>query len=214
MDEPQMTVTRLMDKTDQKLAHPDNSRRRNALAHLRAAVAATMADKSLVKSKNSDAADMYRNDLAKAVRPTRPTRSDEPRVAPLRLVAEQRIDVSAEQKRPTSPAAAPAPAAQSHGKIPNFQSFDEFVDYMGANTLAAKLEAAATYLAQVQGIETFTRPQIMRTVMASEGENFPREESLMNFARMIRDGKIARSGNGMFEITDDIGYRLEDRKTG
>jgi hypothetical protein len=214
MDEPQMTVTRLMDKTDQKLAHPDNSRRRNALAHLRAAVAATMADKSLVKSKNSDAADVYRNDLAKAVRPPRPTRSDEPRVAPLRLVAEQRIDVSAEQERPTSPAAAPAPAAQSHGKIPNFQSFDEFVDYMGANTLAAKLEAAATYLAQVQGIETFTRPQIMRTVMASEGENFPREESLMNFARMIRDGKIARSGNGMFEITDDIGYRLEDRKTG
>jgi len=38
-------VSRLMDETDQQMAKPESNRRRNALAHLRAAVAATIADK-------------------------------------------------------------------------------------------------------------------------------------------------------------------------
>ena len=42
-------VSRLMDETDQQIAKPESNRRRNALAHLRAAVAATIADKSLGK---------------------------------------------------------------------------------------------------------------------------------------------------------------------
>jgi len=113
-------MSRLIEQTNKQLAEPDNSRRRNALAHLRAAVAATMADKSLVKSKSNEAADAYRDDLA----------------------------------------------------------------------------------------------QVVRTVMASEGENFERDESLRNFARMIKDGKIVRSEQGMCGITENLGYRLEDRKTG
>jgi hypothetical protein len=43
-------VSRLMDETDQQMAKPESNRRRNALAHLRAAVAATIADKSLGKN--------------------------------------------------------------------------------------------------------------------------------------------------------------------
>ena len=50
--------------------------------------------------------------------------------------------------------------------------------------------------------------------MAAEGEAFQREESLKNFARMINDGKIVRNPDGLFGITSDIGYRLDDRKTG
>ena len=61
-------VSRLMDETDQQMAKPSN-RRRNALAHLRAAVAATIADKSLGKD-GGDSRETYRNDLAKAVRAT------------------------------------------------------------------------------------------------------------------------------------------------
>ena len=208
MDAQQNTITRLMDQTDQKMAQPDNSRRRNALAHLRAAVAATMADKSLVKSKKSDAADAYRNDLAQAVRPTRPTRSGQDAPAPLRLVAEQRIDVASAQEQTLHR----PPAAKQAS--PEFETFDEYVAFVGAHTLPAKLEAAATYLAEIKGIEHFSRPQIMRTIMAAEGEAFQREESLKNFARMINDGKIVRNPDGLFGITSDIGYRLDDRKTG
>lgn len=208
MDAQQNTITRLMDQTDQKMAQPDNSRRRNALAHLRAAVAATMADKSLVKSKKSDAADAYRNDLAQAVRPTRPTRTGQDAPAPLRLVAEQRIDVASTQEQTLHQ----PPAAKQAS--PEFESFDEYVAFVGAHTLPAKLEAAATYLAEIKGIEHFSRPQIMRTIMAAEGEAFQREESLKNFARMINDGKIVRNPDGLFGITSDIGYRLDDRKTG
>ena len=64
-------VSRLMDETDQQMAKPESNRRRNALAHLRAAVAATIADKSLGKD-DKDSTEAYRNDLAKAVRPRRP----------------------------------------------------------------------------------------------------------------------------------------------
>ena len=58
-----------MDETDQQMAKPESNRRRNALAHLRAAVAATITDKSLGKD-DKDSTEAYRNDLAKAVRPS------------------------------------------------------------------------------------------------------------------------------------------------
>ena len=80
-------VSRLMDETDQQMAKPESNRRRNALAHLRAAVAATIADKSLGKD-DKDSTEAYRNDLAKAVRPRRPEPSGVRKSAPLRLVAE------------------------------------------------------------------------------------------------------------------------------
>ena len=81
-------VSRLMDEADQQMAKPESNRRRNALAHLRAAVAATIADKSLGKD-DKDSTEAYRNDLAKAVRPRRPEPSSARKSAPLRLVAEQ-----------------------------------------------------------------------------------------------------------------------------
>ena len=101
-------VSRLMDETDQQMAKPESNRRRNALAHLRAAVAATIADKSLGKD-DKDSTEAYRNDLAKAVRPRRPEPSGARKSAPLRLVAEQRIDEPAAEA-PEIAAPAPAPS--------------------------------------------------------------------------------------------------------
>lgn len=74
-------VSRLMAETDQQMAKPESNRRRNALAHLRAAVAATIADKSLGKD-DKDSTEAYRDDLAKAVRPRRPDPSDMRKSAP------------------------------------------------------------------------------------------------------------------------------------
>jgi hypothetical protein len=102
-------VSHLMDETDQQMAKPESNRRRNALAHLRAAVAATIADKSLGKD-DKDSTEAYRNDLAKAVRPRRPEPSGARNSAPLRLVAEQRIDEpAAEAPEIAAPAPAPKP---------------------------------------------------------------------------------------------------------
>lgn len=211
-------VSHLMDETDQQMAKPESNRRRNALAHLRAAVAATIADKSLGKD-DKDSTEAYRNDLAKAVRPRRPETSGARKSAPLRLVAEQRIDEpAAEAPEVTAPAPAPKPEVavnETHEtqaepvNSSDFADFGQFAAHVGAHSLEAKLEAAATYLSQVRGIDQFSRPQLLRTVKLSGTEDdFSREESLQHFAHMLRTGKLARKEDGLFEVTDEIGYQV------
>ena len=211
-------VSRLMDETDQQMAKPESNRRRNALAHLRAAVAATIADKSLGKD-DKDSTEAYRNDLAKAVRPRRPEPSGARKSAPLRLVAEQRIDEpAAEAPEIAAPAPAPKPDVAVNEtnetqaepvKSSDFADFGQFAAHVGAHSLEAKLEAAATYLSQIRGIDQFSRPQLLRTVKLSGTEDdFSREESLQHFAHMLRTGKLARKEDGLFEVTDEIGYQV------
>lgn len=211
-------VSRLMDETDQQMAKPESNRRRNALAHLRAAVAATIADKSLGKD-DKDSTEAYRNDLAKAVRPRRPEPSAARKSAPLRLVAEQRIDEpAAEAPEIAAPAPAPTPDVAVNEtqetqaepvKSSDFADFGQFAAHVGAHSLEAKLEAAATNLSQVRGIDQFSRPQLLRTVKLSGTEDdFSREESLQHFAHMLRTGKLARKEDGLFEVTDEIGYQV------
>lgn len=85
-------VDRLLAATNTQFEVPEVKRRRSAIAHLKAAVLATVAD----RRNNPDAAtkgtevkmDPYRKDLDQAVRPIAAT--DRP--APLVLVSEQRID--------------------------------------------------------------------------------------------------------------------------
>jgi len=102
-------VERLMEEAKVKLEGAENRRRFSAIAHLKAAVAATLADRKMQpgsaqeSAAGNDATDMslYRDDLTKAVRPRRPaaeagstTRrpSLDARPAPLVLVSEQRVD--------------------------------------------------------------------------------------------------------------------------
>ena len=211
-------VSRLMDETDQQMAKPESNRRRNALAHLRAAVAATIADKSLGKD-DKDSTEAYRNDLAKAVRPRRPEPSGARKSAPLRLVAEQRIDEpAAEAPEIAAPAPAPKPEVavnETHEtqaepvKSSDFADFGQFAAHVGAHLLEAKLEAAATYLSQIRGIDQFSRPQLLHTVKLSGTEDdSSREESLQHFAPMVHPGQLARKEDGLFEFTDEIGYQV------
>ena len=211
-------VSHLMDETDQQMAKPESNRRRNALAHLRAAVAATIADKSLGKD-NKDSTEADRNELANAVRPRRPETSGARKSAPLRLVAEQRIDEpAAEAPEVTTPAPVPKPEVavnETHEtqaepvNSSDFADFGQFAAHVGVHAFEAKLEAAATYLSQVRGIDQFSRPQLLRTVKLSGTEDdFSREESLQHFAHMLRTGKLARKEDGLFEVTDEIGYQV------
>ena len=177
-----------------------------------------VADKSLGKD-DKDSTEAYRNDLAKAVRPRRPETSGVRKSAPLRLVAEQRIDEpAAEAPEIAAPTPAPKPevaVTDTHEtqtepvKTSDFADFGQFAAHVGAHSLEAKLEAAATYLSQIRGIDQFSRPQLLRTVKLSGTEDdFSREESLQHFAHMLRTGKLARKEDGLFEVTNEIGYQV------
>ncbi|WP_252944968.1 hypothetical protein [Oceanicola sp. 502str15] len=63
-------MDRLMDETEGKLAGPEMQRRRSAIAHLKAAVAATKAEGESLSGAD-DEARVYRDDLASVVRPGR-----------------------------------------------------------------------------------------------------------------------------------------------
>ncbi len=110
-------VARLLRQADTEMAVDENRRRLSAIAHLKAAVAATVADRKVGAPSGpseEQRIDPYREDLARAVRPQR-RRNEQPRAAqerpagdrpaPLILVSEQRID------RAPVPVAAPAAAS-------------------------------------------------------------------------------------------------------
>jgi len=102
-------VERLMEEARVKLEGAENRRRFSAIAHLKAAVAATLADRKMQPEPAPDqpqaeaTTDMslYRDDLSKVVRPRRPASETgsatrrptlDVRPAPLVLVSEQRVD--------------------------------------------------------------------------------------------------------------------------
>ena len=117
-----LSVDRLLAQTDTELADTESSRRRSAIAHLKAAVAAVRADGSDIEAKAKSADEtlgQFRDDLAEAVRttpaavpeaPATPEPKVEPKHAtndhsvarrprpmpPLMLVSEQRVDKPAE----------------------------------------------------------------------------------------------------------------------
>lgn len=113
-------VNRLMDQAKSEMGDEDTRRRQSAIAHLKAAVAATEADRRVTGStgpKPEERLEPYRNDLDRVVRPRRPVSSaaaqtaaapemaaaPQPTPTPLVLVSAQRID------RAPEPAADAAP---------------------------------------------------------------------------------------------------------
>jgi hypothetical protein len=108
-------VQRLIDQANTELDGAENRRRHAAIAHLKAAVAATVADRRATGSAGNTAEaeriNVYRDDLERVVRPRRPVpvqSSGEAapaaaRPAPLVLVSAQRID----RPKPASPSTGP-----------------------------------------------------------------------------------------------------------
>lgn len=187
-------LTRLMEEAETRGATEETRRRFSAIAHLKAAVAATVADR---RSRGDDKAAApkdetrdYRADLNKAVRPRRPVvtggvRTERPSVepkrpAPLVLVSEQRIDrpeaapTKAEpvQIRPRRIAAVEIQTETTMDEAEatpplsaeEATSFAEFAESRSTQGLAELLEAAAAYTSQVEGRPHFSPPQIMRKV--------------------------------------------------
>lgn len=120
-DDREAEMSRLLAEADKQAKGVETRRRFSAIAHLKAAVAATVADR-LAKGQDtasggapeSDASEPYRADLTQAVRPRRPVNSGEThsrrpepmRPAPLVLVSEQRIDSEPVSEAPSEEEAA------------------------------------------------------------------------------------------------------------
>ncbi|MGR3663059.1 MAG: hypothetical protein ACU0CA_18040 [Paracoccaceae bacterium] len=226
------SVARILEVTNSEMEETEGTRRRSAIAHLKAAVAATRADKFLKKKQEEDEEsdlNQYRDDLARVVRPKRPPEAQkvERRLAPLMLVSEQRIDpVSAaaaavvRPRRVTSVGiAAEDEEFAAEGAEDNIfrdaGSFAEFAEEMGASELPDLLEAAAAYYAFVERREHFSRPQIMQ-VVASVDKNkvYTREEGLRSFGMLLRRGKIQKIKRGQFKIANSTRFNPEARAAG
>ena len=226
VEEDAESVSRLLDETNTHLDEPEGNRRRSAIAHLRAAVAATRADRILGGGRKNDSTEAYREDLANVVRPRRPQgsgstsdRPSEAKPAPLKLVAEQRVD--------TPDAEAPAPAqairprrvsAVAEDDVQPDPSdgggFNEFAESVGASQLPDLLEAAAAYMSFVEGREQFSRPQLMTKVRQAETQESSREDRLRSFGQLLREKKIDKVAGGRFTANASINFKPRDTKAG
>ncbi len=231
-------VARLMDEAGTQMDGPDTKRRQSAIAHLKAAVAATLAERkatgNTLAGDGKGRFDAYRSDLAAVVRPNAGTGASltaDLRPAPLVLVSEQRIDrpapmAAVQPRRVSASGAATAIATQTfddedfdhedenEDAANIFGASDGFVDFaerLGANDLPGLLEAAAAYIACVEGRDSFTRPQLMRHIAAAQ-DDIGREDGLRSFGILLRDGVIEKTRRGQFALSENSAFLAEARK--
>ena len=266
-------VDRLLAQTNSELEVPETKRRRSAIAHLKAAVMATTAERKINPNASKTEAkvkmDPYRQDLNQVMRPV--PSADRP--APLVLVSAQRIDrprdAAADAQRPVpqivpnpTPTAAPPTAAPPTAIPPtaapqpvrpvrprrvastgsgagarttlpgnlaravasqplpdadddltaddlnevfaqgNQQSFAEFAESLGADSLSELMEAAGAYCTLILDTPSFTRPQLFNQMLQMpELADMSREDSLRGFGKLLRDGRIQKSVRGQFILS-------------
>ncbi|MBT6532671.1 MAG: hypothetical protein HOM03_06835 [Marinovum sp.] len=199
-------VSRLLKQTDQKMAQPDQSRRRNALAHLRAAVAANrgelptdpeMTDILKIATSTNSASKTF---PSQEVPPKENNTSPAPK--PLRLVENQRVD---------APDVAAADTSQNT-PIETPIDFATYAQRVEATTLEAQIEAAASYLSLILRRDTFFRRNVFsRTRQVSE-HPFVRRTYMGIFSSLIEQGKVKNLEDGTYEICKDkVGYQLPDQ---
>jgi hypothetical protein len=232
-------LDRILEETNSKMQDREGTRRRSAIAHLKAAVAATKADRLLKRERSREIDEEeqrdYREDLAKVVRPRR----SEPRESaaekarpksigsgaqPLILASSQRVDTPADEdpradlrpRRVGAMIALDEEADLADDGLPEDDSeFVAFAEALGARDLPDLLEAAAAYTAFVERQPSFSRPQIMRRAAAIEtDEEFTREAGLRSFGQLLRQGKIRKLQRGQFTISENTRFRPDARIAG
>ncbi|MDJ0639876.1 MAG: hypothetical protein QNJ20_13665 [Paracoccaceae bacterium] len=192
--EPEKDVGRLLDETDTKLNDDETIRRRRVISQMRAAVAATKAERIVSRqesqtSKEEAEKDLYRGDLNDAVesQPARPKTS-----LPLVLVSSQRVDEDG------------ANESSGNGGQKNLADFAADV---GAKELPELMEAAAAFAVFTEGQTSFTRPEIMKMVTRMDPSlQLSREDSLRSFGQLLREGKFKKLERGQFTIAEETKY--------
>jgi hypothetical protein len=138
------------------------------------------------------------------------SRTARPRPTPLKLVASQRVDAP-EAADPAAPVQPRRVAMAAEVSASDASSFAEFAEEMGATELPDLLEAAAAYTAFVEGVEDFSRPQIMKKVQLTTDQTFSREDGLRSFGTLLRQGRISKVRNGRFQVSEQTRFRPEQR---
>lgn len=201
---------RIFEDANEKLAEEDGRNRRSTIAHLRAAVQATKAERALGGDLSAPGRDSepYRDDLETVVRPRRPEstmardrRPNDSRPAPLQLVAEQRVD-NDQPEAPVRPRRITTPLV-----APTGDGFANYAEDMGAHGLPEVLEAAASYMSFVEGQSEFSRIELMSKLGETDHAETSREDRMRSFGKLLRDGKIRKVSAGRFEVSQDIAYR-------
>ena len=88
-----------------------------------------------------------------------------------------------------------------------------FAEQMGVKSMVDMLEAAAAYATCIENRPQFTRPQLMRRLLASAGgKPVSREEGLRCFGTLLRTGRIEKVGRGHYILVDHSPYLAEARR--
>lgn len=184
-DDPDLS--RLMEEAKSKLEGAETRRRFSAISHLKAAVAATLADRQLSPAEppaeppvvDETEIELYRDDLSKAVRPRRPTAdgastprpSIDLRPAPLVLVSEQRID------RPDASAPRDAglirPRRVAKGSLAVFAEPDEPDDLADETEITPESASSFKEFADRLGATTLTELLEAAAVYTASVEGMP-----------------------------------------
>ena len=95
----------------------------------------------------------------------------------------------------------------------NEAGFASFAELVGARSMAEMLEAAAAYATLVEKRRQFTRPQLMRRMMASAGgKSVSREDGLRSFGTLLRTGRIEKVTRGHYSLAENSPYLAEARR--
>lgn len=236
-EDGEAAVSRLIAQTNSQMEGAENRRRLSAIAHLKAAVAATVAERlsgGARAATEAERIDPYRADLSRIVRPSQTApKGQRERPSPLVLVSELRVDRRPDETAPRSVSPTQIHAVRSGSAvaaerasgededeaeddaalIADTKGFAEFADRLGAHGLPALLEAAAAYVACVEGRPHFSRPQLMRQIGGVvEEDEASREDALRGFGNLLRAGKIAKVKRGQYALTEASHYLSEARK--
>lgn len=88
-----------------------------------------------------------------------------------------------------------------------------FAETVGARSMVEMLEAAAAFATCVEKREQFTRPQLMRRMMASAGgKPVSREDGLRSFGTLLRTGRIEKVTRGHYALAESSPYLAEARR--
>lgn len=111
-----------------------------------------------------------------------------------------------------------AEAEEDEDLVEDSKEIDEsglaaFADQVGAKSMAEMLEAAAAYATCVEKRSQFTRPQLMRRMVASAGgKPVSREDGLRSFGTLLRTGRIEKVTRGHYTLADNSPYLAEARR--
>jgi hypothetical protein len=95
----------------------------------------------------------------------------------------------------------------------DLSGLSKFAEKLGVTSLTDLLEVAAAYTTCVENRNEFTRPQLMRRLIAASIDKpVSREDGLRSFGTLLRKGRIEKAGRGHYTLSDSSPYLAEARR--